>query len=190
MKNMLVSLEVSSMQVGVEIKRLRQNKGMTIRALAEKTGLSIGFISNVEHEINSPTISSLQRICEALDTDIVSFFKPAFSTSIVSRKGDCQHLQMPARTRTTCDLFPLINRKLQPSYITMDPGGYYGDPPLKHKGEEVCMVISGEIELTAGDDRYILEEGDCIYIESNVPHQIRNKGTERAKTIWVTLRNQ
>ena len=178
------------MQIGHELKRLRLAKKMTIKALAEKTGLSVGLISNVEHDINSPTISSLQKICEALDTNIAEFFSLAASGSVVFRHQDCQRLVMPASNKTICDLFPLINRKLQPSYITMGPGGHYGDKPLVHEGEEVCMVVAGRVELTAGTENYLLEQGDCIYIESFVPHKMRNIGDTNAQTVWVTLRTR
>lgn len=174
--------------IGSEIKKLRTAKNMTIKTLAEKTGLSVGFISNVERGVNSPTINSLQHICEALDTDIADFFRPSASSSIVSRRADCQHLEMPANYHTVCDLFPLINRKLHPSFITIGPDGFYGDPPLCHEGEEVCLVIAGVIEITAGDDTYTLEQGDCIYIESQVPHSMRNTGEVPCETVWVTLR--
>ena len=178
------------MLVGAQIKKLRTEQRMTIKTLAQKTGLSVGFISNVEHEINSPTISSLQRICEALNTNIASFFSLSASSSIVSRLADSQRLYMPAPMKTTCDLFPLLNRKLNPSYITMDVDGYYGEPPFCHEGEEICVVISGTVEMTAGNEKWILEAGDCVYIESYVPHKMSNVGDEKAKTVWVTLRNR
>ena len=177
------------MQIGEKIKLLRLSKNMTIKKLATKTGLSVGFISNVERDVNSPTISSLQKICQALDTDIADFFTNIKNSSHVLRKEYRQLLQSGANSPFKVELFTLPRKKLQPSFIEVMPGGQYGDETMCHEEEEICHILEGQVRFWAGENEYELTEGDCIYVETLVPHWLLNEGPGTARTCWVTLKN-
>ena len=176
-------------QIGEKIKLLRLSRNMTIKKLSAKTGLSVGFISNVERDVNSPTISSLQKICQALDTDMADFFINIKNSSHILSKEHRQLLQSGANSPFLVELFSLPNKKLQPSFINIMPGGQYGDETMCHEDEEICLVLSGQVHFWAGEDDYKLEEGDCIYVETLVPHWLRNEGTDMVHTCWVTLKS-
>lgn len=177
------------MQIGKKIKQLRTKKNMTIKNLSDITGLSVGFISNVERDINSPTISSIQKICQALDTNISDLFSIVESGSIVTRKEDRRRLVTAKDAKTIYEMFPLHNKKLRPSCIVVEPGADYGETPQGHDGDEICIVMKGSIEIQAGEDTYVLNEGDCIYIDANVPHRFRNIGNEQCVSFWVSQNN-
>lgn len=175
------------MKVGKEIKLLRISKNMTIKQLAQKTDMSIGFISNIERDVNSPTVSALQKICLALDTDIAAFFNMATQNTQVFRRSERQRIEMPSESKTISELIPLAEKKMIPTYLTIMPGGFYGDSTTAHKGEEICMVLEGIVTFRVGNETYELNEGDCIYINPMTPHQILNKGDVVARTYAVTL---
>ena len=175
------------MQIGEKIKLLRLSKNMTIKKLATKTGLSVGFISNVERDVNSPTISSLQKICQALDTDMADFFTNMRNSSHVLRKEHRQSLQSGEYSPFKVEMFSLPRKKLQPSFIELNPGGQYGDETMCHDNEEICLILEGQVHFWAGQEKFILGEGDCIYVESMVPHWLYNAGPGAARTCWVTL---
>lgn len=175
------------MKVGKKIRLLRISKNMTIQQLADKTGMSIGFISNVERDINSPTISALQNICEALDTNIATFFSMASQSAKVFRCNDRQRIEMPEDTKTICELLPFTEKKMYPTYLTIQPGGHYGDPPMIHKGEEITIVLEGTADFYIEDEVYRLQPGDCIYLNSMTPHQVYNNGSAVVRTYGVTL---
>ena len=177
------------MQIGERMKSLRLSKNMTIKKLSAKTGLSVGFISNVERDVNSPTISSLQKICRALDTDIGDFFTNINNSGIVLHRRHRQLLQTDAQGKFKVEIFSLPHKKLQPSCIDILPGGQYGDSTMCHEDEEICLILEGGVRFVAGDNEYMLEEGDCIYVESLVPHCLFNEGQVMARTFWVTLNN-
>ncbi|MCL1906183.1 MAG: XRE family transcriptional regulator [Clostridiales bacterium] len=177
------------MQIGEKIKLLRLSKNMTIKKLAVKTGLSVGFISNVERDVNSPTISSLQKICQALDTDMADFFTTIKSSSHLLGKEHRQLLQSGANSPFKIEMFSLPRKKLQPSFIEILPGGQYGDETMCHDDEEICLVLEGRVRFWAGENEYELKEGDCIYVETLVPHRLRNEGPGPALTYWITLKN-
>jgi len=174
-------------QIGEKIKLLRLSKNMTIKKLATKTGLSVGFISNVERDVNSPTISSLQKICQALDTDMADFFTNINNSSHVLRKEHRQLLQSGANSPFRVEMFALPRKKLQPSFIEVIAGGQYGDETMCHENEEICLILEGQVHFFAGENEYKMTAGDCIYVESLVPHWLRNDSLETARTYWVTI---
>lgn len=184
-----VNKEFQYMQIGEKMKLLRLSKNMTIKKLASKTGLSVGFISNVERDVNSPTISSLQKICRALDTELGDFFTNIKNSGHVLRKQQRQLLQADTAAKFRIEIFSLPHKKLQPSCIEILPGGQYGDASMCHEDEELCLILEGSVHFWAGEEDYILEEGDCIYVEPLVPHWLCNEGQSTASTFWVTLSN-
>lgn len=177
------------MDIGARLKNLRTAKKVTIKALAETTGLSVGFISNIERNVNNPTINSLMKICEALEVDLQTFFSLPNTDSVVMRKKDRQPLH-PLEQPTIVWMHAKNSNHLQPSFITMEPGAEYGDSPSGHEDEEICYIIRGRVEFLLGGESYLLEEGDCIYIHSFVSHSITNIGEEAAVTYWVTQRKR
>jgi transcriptional regulator with XRE-family HTH domain len=177
------------MQIGEKMKLLRLSKNMTIKRLAQKTGLSVGFISNVERDINSPTISSLQKICRALDTDIADFFTTINNSSMVLRKEERQLMQSCMDSHFKVEMFALPRHKLQPYFIEVLPGGHYGDETMCHENEEMCLVVEGQVLFGSGAEVHELSEGDCIYVESLVPHWMRNVSDSIVRTCWATINN-
>lgn len=177
------------MDIGARLKTLRTAKKVTIKALAEATGLSVGFISNIERDVNNPTINSLMKLCNALEIDLQTFFSLPDADSVVMRKKDRQALQSPEQP-TTVWMHAKNNNHLQPYFITMEPGASYGDSPSGHEDEEICYIIKGRVEFVLGGESHLLEEGDCIYIHSFVSHAMNNIGQETACTYWITERKR
>ena len=176
------------MEIGQKIKYLRLKRGMTLKVLAQNTNLSVGFLSNVERNINSPTISSLQKICQALGTNVTDFFSIAESKSIVTRKHERESLDIPLSHRSSCEVFPVTNKRLQPLIIHIEPKGFYGEEtPQSHSEEELGFILAGNLEITVDDEIYELEEGDCIYIDSYAEHMLRNQGDENCTSLWIRL---
>ncbi|ATW27026.1 cupin domain-containing protein [Candidatus Formimonas warabiya] len=175
------------MLVGDILKRVRVEKGLTIRELAARTGLSVGFLSNVERDINSPTISSLAKICEALETSLVNLFQDnEQKEQIVVRKSEREILVKSKKSKTVYELLTSRPRKLRPVCITMEPGGDYGASPMGHEGEEFGIVLEGKMEITVGNETYLMEAGDSVYVNSFVPHKYRNAGTNKCISLWVS----
>ena len=94
---------------------------------------------------------------------------------------------MPEDTKTICELLPFTEKKMYPTYLTIEPGGRYGDPPMVHRGEEITLVLEGTVEFRIENEVYSLQAGDCIYLNSMVPHQVFNRGDVLVRTYGVTL---
>lgn len=176
------------MDIGARLKALRTAKKITIKALSEATGLSVGFISNIERDVNNPTINSLMKICDALGVDLQTFFSLPETDSVVMRKSDRQQLKTPVHPATICEIYPKNSNHLQPCFITMEPGASYGDSPTGHGDDEICLVISGKVEFYIGEEVHLLEAGDCIYVRSFASHAMKNVGEDIACTYWITER--
>jgi len=178
------------MLIGEIIKKLRLEKGLTIRELASKTGLSVGFLSNVERDINSPTISSLAKICQALETNLVSLFENNNSDeTIVTRKNERTTLVKSAESKTIYEYLSVPNKNLKAVCIKMEPGGDYGEGLTGHRGDEFGIVLEGVMEVAVENETYTLEEGDSIYINAFLPHKYRNIGDKNCISLWVVQGN-
>lgn len=175
------------MLIGNVLRKVRQEKDLTIRELAELTGLSIGFISNLERDINSPTIGSLAKICQALDTNIVNLLQSnSQPEKNIARKEERNIIYSSKESKTTYELLFPQTKNLRPVIVTTEPGGNYGEMPLGHKGDEFCIILEGTLEITLDDETHILHEGDSIYINAFVPHKYRNAGKEKCVSLWVS----
>jgi quercetin dioxygenase-like cupin family protein len=149
---------------------------MTANELAEVVGLSPSAVSQIERGVVDPSLRSLRAIADALDTPIFSFFLETPFQGIVVRK-DQRRAFSPPDHRTTYELVtPDLNRRLEMLYMYLDPGTSSSDQPLPHAGDECLVILQGEAEVSVGDRRYTLHEGDSIYLNEGVPHNVTNVG--------------
>ncbi|MFO7612581.1 MAG: cupin domain-containing protein [Clostridia bacterium] len=169
--------------IGEKIRRRRNEVGMSMKVMAEKTGLTPGFISQVERDIAEPSITSLRKIAEALEVAVFYFFTEEKSTGIVVRKDRRQSRKFPASHLTYELLSPDLNRQMEMFMASLDPGAQTCDEPLAHNGEEVTHVLEGTMWIKIGSDEYTLEAGDTIYYFSSMPHKIVNTGSGILKFI-------
>ncbi|MDK2986561.1 MAG: hypothetical protein PWQ96_2205 [Clostridia bacterium] len=173
------------MQLGEQIKKIRKQRGLTLQQLADMTDFSIGFLSNIERDITSPTVSSLQKICEVLNVNMVELIQPSEDKKIVVRKHQRRELYKSSESKVKYELVTEGNRKIQGVCITMEPGANYGDESRGHSKDELGIVLQGTLEIVLDDKTYILNEGDSIYIEANHPHRYRNIGKDQCICFFV-----
>jgi transcriptional regulator with XRE-family HTH domain len=166
------------MQLGEKLKELRKRRGYTLQQLSEITGFSIGFLSNVERNMTSPTVSSLQKLCEVFNIKMVELIQPSEEDKIVVKKEERREIYKSIKSRVKYELLTEGNKKIQGVCITMEPGADYGDVSRGHAEEELGFVAKGKMEIIVEEISYVLNEGDTIYIESNKPHKYRNIGEE------------
>ncbi|HEY3082474.1 MAG TPA: XRE family transcriptional regulator [Chloroflexota bacterium] len=163
------------MNIGFRVRAARRRERLSLRELAARTGLSISFLSQLERDKVAPSIASLKRVADALDTQVAGLLaEPSAPDAVVYRRGARPTWQL-ARARYEL-LAPGEGRAMQPQLTTFEPGGSNGDHPVTHAGEELVFVLAGRAELGLGDDVTALEEGDAAYFEATVPHSLRNAG--------------
>ncbi len=171
--------------VGGRIRSLRASQGLSLRLLAQRSGLSTNAISLIERGQNSPTVSSLHQLATALEVPITAFFEDVReqATVYVRREGrlrsDGGGISMESLG------IGLPNQKLAPFLVTLRPGAGNTDAPISHSGEELVYVLAGEINYRVADESYRLRMGDSLLFEAGQPHSMANPGTLPADMVLV-----
>ncbi len=163
--------------LGERIRLQRLEKRLSLKELAEETGLSTGFISQVERDLAEPSIASLRKISEALDVALFHFFIDEEREERVVRKNGRQKIRFPESEVTYELCSPDLNRQMETFMGILEPGSATSETPVGHQGEEVIHILEGEMYIRIGNEEYTLEEGDTIYYYATIPHQIINKST-------------
>lgn len=174
------------MNLGEKLKELRKQKRMTISDIARNTGLSSGYISNVERNLNSPTIENLRKIVHALSITLVELFQDQQESSKIVRKNERVTLIKANDHSTLYELLsPSKNKNMEAMLVTLKPGGSSGKNPHTHEGEEFGFLIKGSLVYQIGNEKYELYEGDSIYYDANIPHSYYNNGNVDCISLWV-----
>lgn len=163
------------MDIGSKIRAIRNRKKVTIAQMCEGTGLSKGFISNVENNNTSPSISTLQTIATYLDVPLPYL--------LLEKKQHMQVVKKEERTYSTLNNLKIehITSKggLRLTSVEFPPGGSIGDAHA-HEGVECHLVLEGKVLAEQGEDSFILEQGDSFSWNACVPHTVTNIGNEKA----------
>ena len=175
----------SDLQLGPRIRALRQARNVTLRELAARAGVTESFLSQVEREVTSPSIASVQRIARALDLAIAELFTEEPPRGRVVRRAERRRIAYPGLHAVDEFLTAGMSGRLQVILSTIEPGGGTGDEPYAHDSdEEVVIVLSGQLELWVADERHVLEEGDSIAYSSRLLHRNVNSSDRPATVLF------
>ncbi len=143
-----------------------------------------GFLSQLERDLTSPSVATLENILEALGTNLKDFFSEDEDEQIVFSKDDFfENIQDDYKISY---IIPNAQKnEMEPILIELKKGkkSMEIDP---HDGEEFGYVIHGKITLMNGDEEYEVKKGETFYLKGNLPHYIVNKHDTLAKVIWVS----
>ena len=175
----------TELQLGPRIRALRQARHLTLRELAERAGVTESFLSQVEREVTSPSIASVQKIARGLDLAIAELFVEEAPHGSVVRRADRRRIAYPGLSAVDEFLTAGLDGRLQVILSTVEPGGGTGDEAYAHDSdEEVVIVLSGRLELWVADERYVLEEGDAVTYSSRLKHRNKNIGDTTAIVLF------
>ncbi|MFP3387257.1 helix-turn-helix domain-containing protein [Brevibacillus sp. SIMBA_040] len=173
-------------KIGKLIKALRTGRKKTLKQIAEKTDLSISFLSQVERGKSSITLESLKKISEALEVS-PSYFFSENSVHVISsvRRGSLEQTKKNDFSFVFEDLSGnLANPSMEPILVTLQPHEDKGVPFI-HKGQEFVYVLEGVLTLLLGHEEYELRPGDSIHMESSTPHNWLNRTGEPVRFLCV-----
>lgn len=174
------------MEIGSKLKRLRMENNLTQEELADRCELSKGFISQVERDLASPSISTLSDLLQCLGTDLKDFFNDAADNNVVFTKDDVFVKENKEDLSIVNWIVPNSQKHdMEPIIITLLPGGtsYMDDP---HEGEEFGFVLAGSVTLYLGNKKYKVKKNESFYYKANHNHYIRNDGKTNATVLWVS----
>jgi transcriptional regulator with XRE-family HTH domain len=182
--------ETSTIAIGARLRAVRQQRGMTIAGLAAAAGLTSGFLSQLERDQTSVSLSSLARICEALGITIGSLTdRPALGRLI--RRDERQRSVVGGESGEHFIISSPAERRFHAIETHIPPGGSAGEPPYTFPAEsELVVCLSGTLELRVGETVYVLEEGDTFTYSPRDAHTWRNPSdTDEAHVIWFSVPN-
>lgn len=170
---------MEDLRLGPRIRALRQGRRLTLREVADRAGVTESFLSQVERDVTSPSIATVQRISRALDLSIAQLFADEPLTGRVVRREARRRVEYPGLRAVDEFLTSNTAGRLQVIMSTIQPGGGTGEEPYTHDSdEEVVLVLAGVLDLWVGDEHYVLRDGDAITFPSRLPHWNMNRSDE------------
>ncbi len=172
--------------LGNRLRELRRQQGLSLRSLAEKSGLSANTLSLIENGKTSPSVATLQQIALALNITITSFFEvePHSEPVIYTRKAN--RSGTPFSYGSIEELGTgLGSEGIQPFISNLSPRANSGPQPLTHDGGEFIYCLSGKVSYTVAGGEYILEPGDSLLFISQMPHTWVNLMDETSQLLII-----
>lgn len=172
------------MEIGNKIKRLRLQLNLSQAELADRCELTKGYISQLENDLTSPSISTLMDILSALGTDLAEFFKKDDDTRVVFSESDFiekhengMKLKWIIPNAQKNEMEPVLVELLSGASTSLD---------FPHEGEEFGFVLEGKICIELGKNKYACKKGETFYYIADKSHAIHNTGSGVAKILWIS----
>ena len=186
--------EVRELQIGFKIRRIRQERRLTLQDLADATGLSKPLLSQIENEQVIPPLATLLRIAKAFRVQLQSFFQEEGSSArcVLTRAGESRKiLRRPAESENPAPYtyhslaYGKKNRNLEPFLVEFDDSDWREEMMVSHEGEEFVFLLDGELELHYADQIYAMGPGDSVYYDSAERHAFVAKGKVCPRAVAV-----
>jgi transcriptional regulator with XRE-family HTH domain len=176
----------AEVDVGERLRALRRSRRATLRTVAERSGLSESFLSQVERGRSSASIESLRRVADALGVSMADLFEPGgLPGPRVLRRDERPALSFGVLGKKLL-LTPRPLHHLEVFAGELEVGGSTGTEPYAHgDSEELFVVLAGTVQLELGGELFDLEPGDSIDYRSSTPHRISNTGQDLAEVMWI-----
>ena len=162
---------------GTEVRALRKARELSLNDLAAQTDLSVGYLSQIERNISTPSVKALAAIAGALGVTVAWFFSgghagPPQEKGLVVRKNNRRRIIF-REGFVDYLLSPTLDGELEIILTHFRAGADTGEK-YSHRGEEAGMVLKGRLEVQVGDDHFVLEQGDSFSFASTNPHRYKN----------------
>jgi transcriptional regulator with XRE-family HTH domain len=184
------AIDTGEIRVGARLRARRLDRGLTMSEVAERSGLTTGFISQLERDLTSASLSSLYRICAVLDLRVGHLVDDVPAGRLIRRDeqarrslalGQAEHLLLSSGDE----------RRFHVTESHIPPGASAGDELYTLPADvELVYVLSGALELRVGDETHELEQGDTLTYSPRDPHTWRNPSeSDEAVVLWTSLPN-
>lgn len=182
-----------NIKIGERLKSLRLDKKLSIEDVAQKSGISASTIASIEGKTVSPPLGQIISLANALQVTLGELFEDSADSPFCIVRGD---------SRKTVSRFSSAdgksggysyeslghqkqNRHMEPFLVTLTPGEASQVEPNQHVGEEIIFVLEGQVEVKLSGHTDVLNPGDSIYYDSNLPHIVSCHGKEPATILAV-----
>ncbi|MCF6248905.1 MAG: XRE family transcriptional regulator [Desulfobacula sp.] len=191
MKNSTQKINDLELAIASHIRKKRLEKGLTLEQLAKLTGLSKGYLSQIENNEKNPPIGTLTKIAYGLEISVIELISGEPQAAKSSKLSIVRSDQQQAITHAEAAMGSIYNsfnfgrpdRLMDPYIVTVCHK--YPEKPLIHSGQEIAYTLSGRHQFYYDAQTYILNTGDIVYFDSDRPHMSRSIGKEPAKVFVI-----
>jgi len=186
---------VKDLKIGERVMALRKSRGLSIKDLADRVGLSEAVISQIEEDVVAPPIATLLKISKILGVEIGHFFGEEKSEKKfdIVRGNERRKVERRLPQRKTMPLsysYEMLSahreeNHMQPFLVEFDIDIEEEIEPVSHNGEEFLFLLEGELEYKLENEVITLKKGDSLYFDSKTPHAFRGKGNVKPKAVVV-----
>lgn len=173
------------MNFGEKIKDMRVSQGLTQEELAQRAELTKGFISQVENNLASPSITSFIDILDALGISPSDFFQEKQEKIIFKDEEFSEYIDDQKGYKINWLVPNSQKNHMEPLMIEIKPKGT-SQIINPFDGEEFGYVVDGELELMYGDEKFQVNKGESFYFKGNKSHFLKNNSKKTLKILWVT----
>lgn len=178
------TLQTGQPQVGSIIRARRQQMHLTLTALSQASGVSVGYLSQVERDHAVPSLGTLAQIARALSVGIDYFIATPAPRDALTREGERTKFSVDGSSVTYERLGADFPGNTLSSFIMTVPPGYRSEV-VSHEGEEIIYVLEGAITQRIDNDEMIMSAGDSLHFRGSQPHAWSNHTDRPAKLLWA-----
>jgi transcriptional regulator with XRE-family HTH domain len=179
--------------VGKRIALLRSAQGLSLHQLAIRSDVSAAAIHKIERSSMVPTVTTLLKLGAALGVSVSHLLQEDGATSEPVQFTSAKERQDVYTPHKGLSLEGITGSyrhfKIAAAIAHMIPGASSGRNPLRHPGEELVHVLSGEVTFQIGDRDFRLKAGDSLHFSGDLPHHWKNVTNKPAELVWFVLRN-
>jgi transcriptional regulator with XRE-family HTH domain len=166
-----------SPELGSTVRVQREQRGLTIAALARDVGVTAAAVSQIESGAVLPSLATLRKLAASLGIPVFRLFLPVESEAVrVVRRAERITIGRPQSEARYQLLSPSLHGQLEVMEVTLDPGQDSASELLSHAGEECLVIIAGRGALELDDAVIDLRRGDAATFQGSIPHRLRNVG--------------
>jgi transcriptional regulator with XRE-family HTH domain len=170
--------------LGMRLRQRRRQLGLTLKEVADAAGLSVGFISQIERGIATPSLSSLVSVSRALRMEVGEFLSQPRGEEALTRHDKRPLYAIGGNSLSYERVSSAFPGNVLRSVIIHEAPGHRSEP-IAHEGEELMFVLEGTITVEVDGERSILETGDSIHFPSSRIHSTWNHSDRPATILWV-----
>jgi len=169
--------------IAEKLFQLRRERGLTLAGTAERTGLSVSYLSSLERGYATPSIATLQKLARLYETNVLSFFSEQDDPRRLVRPRD-RRILVPNRG-VRMELLAFGKKAMEPHLFRIAPGATSGGS-YSHDGEEFIYVLQGKLEVWLDEvEQYVLEARDSLYFDSRQAHRWSSLSERETLLLWV-----
>jgi XRE family transcriptional regulator, regulator of sulfur utilization len=179
-------LENLNMLVATNLKRIREDRKLSLDNVAQMTGVSKSMLGQIERGESNPTVTTVWKIANGLKTSFTELMRTSQGDAVIVKRDSMEHLVEDNGKYRLYPYFPYENEREFEMYgVEIEKGGYLSADAHGEGTEEFITVFDGELTLRVGNEEFTVSQGDSIRFKADRPHSYHNSGAELTKISMV-----